>query len=29
MKNKELKLCPEFPYFGASYPDAHCIINIL
>lgn len=21
--------CPEFPFFGASYPDAHCINGYL
>jgi len=22
---KEVKSCPEFPFFGARYPDARCI----
>lgn len=26
-KNKEI--CPEFPFFGANYPDACCINGIL
>lgn len=27
MKNQitDKKQCPEFPYFGANYPDARCI----
>ncbi|WP_139366134.1 hypothetical protein [Elizabethkingia meningoseptica] len=30
MKNKETKnQCPEFPHFGASYPDATCIDGYL
>lgn len=30
MKNKETKnQCPEFPHFGASYPDATCINGYL
>ena len=27
MENK-VKQCPEFPFFGASYPDARCINDI-
>lgn len=23
--NKNNKLCPQFPYWGASYPDACCV----
>ena len=23
--NKTKEQCPEFPYFGATYPDARCI----
>lgn len=26
-KNKEI--CPEFPFFGANYPDACCINGVL
>lgn len=31
MKNQEQKInkCPEFPYFGAHYPDAVCIDGYL
>ena len=30
MKRKiEQKQCPEFPFFGASYPDARCIDGFL
>lgn len=28
MQQKEIK-CPEFPYFGAPYPDATCIDGYL
>lgn len=24
-EGKKIKNCPQFPYFGASYPDAVCI----
>lgn len=24
-ENKSINQCPEFPYFGARYPDATCI----
>ena len=27
--NKESHQCPEFPYFGAWYPDARCIDGFL
>ncbi|MCZ4244966.1 hypothetical protein [Pedobacter punctiformis] len=27
--NYEIKQCPEFPFFGASYPDARCIDGYL
>ena len=23
------KQCPEFPYFGANYPDAQCVNGVL
>jgi hypothetical protein len=23
--SKEIKDCPEFPFFGARYPDARCV----
>ena len=27
--SKEIKQCPDFPFFGASYPDATCIDGML
>lgn len=27
--SKQNKQCPEFPFFGASYPDARCIDGYL
>lgn len=29
MENDRKEQCPEFPYFGASYPDACCIDGYL
>lgn len=29
MKDIKFNPCPEFPYFGARYPDATCIDGIL
>lgn len=29
MSENEKQQCPEFPYFGASYPDARCIDGFL
>lgn len=26
---EKIKQCPEFPFFGASYPDARCINGYL
>lgn len=28
-KTEATKQCPEFPYFGATYPDAMCIDGLL
>ena len=28
-KKNKLNLCPEFPFFGAPYPDARCINGYL
>ncbi len=25
MKIEKINACPEFPYFGARYPDARCV----
>lgn len=29
LKKTKVAQCPEFPYFGASYPDARCINGYL
>lgn len=29
MEKNKLNLCPEFPFFGAPYPDARCIDGYL
>lgn len=29
MNKEQVNSCPEFPYFGASYPDARCIDGFL
>lgn len=28
-ENEKIKACPEFPFFGATYPDARCIDGFL
>ena len=29
MSTENIEQCPEFPYFGASYPDARCVSGYL
>lgn len=29
MKDGKINQCPEFPFFGANYPDACCIDGVL
>lgn len=29
MQEKQINNCPEFPFFGATYPDATCIDGYL